>query len=214
MTQKETEYRQKQEAEQLRQRRENEKLKREQEKLEHQRNLQRYEQEFRRAIEAEYPLNDYVRNGLKDFQQSLGLKSEDIEQLERPILTQKEAEYRQKLEAEQLREEERLKREKERLEYQHNQEDEDQIRKFKHERVIPSNSYTKLNQESSQSKPRQQINPWIFLGLAIASFVVATATYGNPSTRIVAELCIYLGIFFVFCWLIASFLYLINLKRR
>jgi formylglycine-generating enzyme required for sulfatase activity/uncharacterized caspase-like protein len=94
-------YQQKLEAEELKQKHEQEKLKQEQEKLEYQRNLLRYEQEFRRSLEAEYPFSDYVRNGLRDFQQSLGLKSKDLDLLERPLITAKEAEYQQKLEAEQ-----------------------------------------------------------------------------------------------------------------
>ena len=123
LTQKETEHRQRREDEQRRQKQEQEKLKREQEKLDYQRNLQRYEQEFRRAIEAEYPFSDHVRSGLRDFRQSLGIKEEDIEQIERPILTQRETEYRQKQEEEQRRQEqeqEKLKREQEKLDYQRN----------------------------------------------------------------------------------------------
>ena len=101
---------------------------------EYQQKLQRYEQDFRRAIEAAYPLNSNVRNGLNDFQQSLGLRSEDVEQIERPILAQK---YQQSLEIEQLRqkqeqeklkqEQEKLKQEQEKLEYQRN------LQRYEHE---------------------------------------------------------------------------------
>ncbi|MEB3337465.1 MAG: caspase family protein, partial [Leptolyngbyaceae bacterium] len=61
----------------------------------YQQKLQRYEQEFRNAIKAKYPFSDSVRNRLRDFQQSLGLKDADIEQIERPILEQKELAHRQ-----------------------------------------------------------------------------------------------------------------------
>ena len=111
------------EAQELKRKQEQEKLNQEQEKLEYQRNLQRYEQDFRRAIDAEYPLSDYVRNGLKDFQKSLALKTQDVEQIERPLLAVKESEYRQRLETEQQKkkqEQERIKREEEKLEYQRN----------------------------------------------------------------------------------------------
>ena len=67
---------------------------------EYQQKLQRYEQEFLRAVEAEYPLSTYSRNGLNDFQKSLGLKFEDVEQIERPILAQ---EHQQGLEAQELK---------------------------------------------------------------------------------------------------------------
>ena len=90
----------------------------------YQQKLQRYEQEFRRAIEAEYPLGDHVRSGLKDFQRSLGLKGEAVEQIEHPLLSRKEAEHRQKRDADQIRqrqEQEKLKLEQERLESQQRQ---------------------------------------------------------------------------------------------
>ncbi|MEG3955069.1 caspase, EACC1-associated type [Microcoleus sp. herbarium2] len=50
-------------------------------------NLQRYEREFRKAIQAEYPLNQYVVDGLKNFQQQLGLKAEDVAQIEQQAMT-------------------------------------------------------------------------------------------------------------------------------
>jgi len=59
-------------------------------------NLKRYEQEFSRAVEAEFPISEYVRNGLKQFQQSLRLTDEDIEKIEAPLLTRKQAEESQK----------------------------------------------------------------------------------------------------------------------
>jgi hypothetical protein len=119
LIQREAEYRQKREAQQQRQREEQERLRHEQEKLDYQRNLQRYEQEFRRAIEAEYPLSDYAHDALTNFQQILGLRDEDIDQIERPILAQREAEYQRKREVEQQRQredQERLRREQETLE--------------------------------------------------------------------------------------------------
>jgi uncharacterized caspase-like protein len=54
-------------------------------KQDYQKRLRRYEQEFRLAIKVEYP-NEYVRNGLIAFRDSLRLKPEDIEQIERPIV--------------------------------------------------------------------------------------------------------------------------------
>ena len=90
----------------------------------YQQKLARYEQEFRRAIDAEYPLNEYVLKGLQDFQQSLRLKDEDVERVENPIRVQSEAEHRQRLELEQQRiqeEQERLQQQQQKqLEYQQN----------------------------------------------------------------------------------------------
>jgi formylglycine-generating enzyme required for sulfatase activity len=75
-------------------------LKREQEQ-EYQQKLQRYEQEFRRAIEAQYPLDSFVRDSLRQFQQSLGLSDINVAQIEQLIIVPKEAEYQQLLADEQ-----------------------------------------------------------------------------------------------------------------
>jgi formylglycine-generating enzyme required for sulfatase activity len=56
---------------------------------EYQQKSKRYEEEFRRAVESEYPLSPHARNGLNDFQKSLGLKAEDVKPIENPILAQK-----------------------------------------------------------------------------------------------------------------------------
>jgi len=89
---------------------------------EYQQNLQQYQQELRRAIEAGYPFSNYVSNGLRDFQRSLGLKSQDVDRVKRRLLQEKETEhrqteYRQKLEAE-LQKKNQEKFEQEQIEYQ------------------------------------------------------------------------------------------------
>jgi formylglycine-generating enzyme required for sulfatase activity len=66
---------------------------------EYQQKAQRYEEEFRHAVELEYPLSPHARNGLNDFQKSLGLKAENVEQIENPILAQK---HQQDLERQRL----------------------------------------------------------------------------------------------------------------
>jgi hypothetical protein len=92
------------------------------ERRDYQQKSQRYEEEFRRAVESEYPLSPHARNGLNDFQKSLGLKAEDVEKIELPILAQK---YQQDMESQRLKqkqeqEQEKLKREQENPEYQLN----------------------------------------------------------------------------------------------
>ena len=71
----------------------------------HSEKLQRYQQEFQKAIQAEYPFSEYVKSGLLNLQQSLGLKNEDVAQTERSLIKQKEVELRQQQE-EKLRREE------------------------------------------------------------------------------------------------------------
>jgi GUN4-like/Caspase domain len=68
-------------------------IQKQQEKEEYENSLRYYEQEFTKAVKVQYPLDEYVRNGLKHFQQSLGLNDEDVERIEAPLLTRKQAEY-------------------------------------------------------------------------------------------------------------------------
>jgi uncharacterized caspase-like protein len=64
----------------------------------YQQKLTQYAKEFARAIELEYPLSDQVRSQIKNFQQSLLLKDEDIDEIESPIISKKETEFYQSLE--------------------------------------------------------------------------------------------------------------------
>ena len=58
--------------------------------------LQQYEQAFTKATQQEYPLSEGKRNELRQQQQNLGLKAEDITSIESRITAEIEA-YRQKL---------------------------------------------------------------------------------------------------------------------
>ncbi|NJN38282.1 MAG: SUMF1/EgtB/PvdO family nonheme iron enzyme [Acaryochloridaceae cyanobacterium CSU_3_4] len=60
-------------------------------------NLQRYEAEFRKAVGSAYPLDAYVRDGLQQFQKTLGLMDAEIARIEQPILVQAEAERQEQL---------------------------------------------------------------------------------------------------------------------
>lgn len=84
---------QKQQAEIFHQQREAEKLRQEQEKAEHQAKLDRYEQELSIAVKAGYPLDEFVRGGLKHFQNFLGLSDEEIAAIEHKIIAPIQAEY-------------------------------------------------------------------------------------------------------------------------
>ncbi|MBX9255113.1 tetratricopeptide repeat protein [Desmonostoc muscorum CCALA 125] len=110
-----------QEVEKVQQQQEAERLRQELEKAEYQGKLQRYEQELSKAVKKVYPLDEYVRKGLKNFQQSLGIKDEDVALVEQSVIAPKEAEYRRQLETERLKrqqETERLRQELEKAEYQ------------------------------------------------------------------------------------------------
>ncbi|ACC83944.1 caspase, EACC1-associated type [Nostoc punctiforme] len=102
-------------------------IQKQQEKEEYGNNLRRYEQKFKKAVQAQYPLDEYVHNGLKQFQQLLGLKNEHVKRIEEIILAPIE-------EAERIRQQqegERLKRQREeakRLRLQREQQKAEQVR--------------------------------------------------------------------------------------
>ncbi len=68
-------------------------LQKQKQKQEYENNLQRYEQELTKAVQVQYPLDEYVYNGLKTFQHFLKLRDEDIALIEQRILAPKQAEY-------------------------------------------------------------------------------------------------------------------------
>ena len=84
--------------------------------LDYQNNLQRYRQEFIKAIEKEYPLHEFTRQGLQTFQQQLELREPDVAAIEAPLLEARKAEYQREQEAERLKQEaeERQRQERER----------------------------------------------------------------------------------------------------
>ncbi len=60
---------------------------------EEQQKLELYRQEFLKAVKVSYPLDRYVRNRLKAFQESLELRDEDVKRIEKPIIDKEEAEH-------------------------------------------------------------------------------------------------------------------------
>jgi uncharacterized caspase-like protein len=79
---------------------------------EYERKLYEYEQTLIEAVKKHYPFSEAIQKEIKEYQQYLGLRDEDIAAIEQRILTPKKAEY------EQQQEEEKLKREEEKAEYQ------------------------------------------------------------------------------------------------
>ena len=106
LKEEEAETQRQQEAERARQL----ELQKQQEQKKYENKLQQYKQEFLKAIEQEYPLSKQARDQINSWQQSLGLRDEDVEQIQQSLIVLKESEYQQRLEAERLKreEEERL----------------------------------------------------------------------------------------------------------
>ncbi|MDJ0717126.1 MAG: SUMF1/EgtB/PvdO family nonheme iron enzyme [Prochloraceae cyanobacterium] len=63
-------------------------------------NLKKYEKTFRKYIQSEYPLSDRSKKDLELRQRDLGIKTEDVGQIEQPILAEAEAKYQKKLKQE------------------------------------------------------------------------------------------------------------------
>ncbi len=85
----------------------------------HQQNLIQYRQSFSQAVEQKFPLSESSRRQLRNLQQSLQLTDEEVSQIEQPIIAQKEAEERQRQEAERIRQQqeaERLQRQRQEAE--------------------------------------------------------------------------------------------------
>ena len=146
---------------------------------EYENKLRRYEQEFIKAVQGSYPLAQYVRNGLKTFQQSLGLSDEDVERIEKPIVDQKEAEAWKRKEEERIRQQqeaERLRQQQEadRLE----QQKAERIRQQQGTTIAPSTPIT-----------RKQFLKWSGLGgAALVTAVVAREIFKQqPPSISVAE---------------------------
>jgi hypothetical protein len=60
-------------------------------------NLESYKEEFAKAVEQKYPLDEHILKILKDYQQDvLGLRDEDVASIELEIKSAKKAEYQQR----------------------------------------------------------------------------------------------------------------------
>jgi len=140
-----------QDAENRRQQQEAERLQAErQREQEYQQQLKRYEQEFSRAIRSSFPVDSNVRKGLKNFQQALNLKDEDIARLEAPLLKTREAEY-QKQQAEKLRQQQ----EAERLQQQEAERLREQQRRQQKEESDRQQAALRQQQEAERLREQQ-----------------------------------------------------------
>ncbi len=85
---------------------------------EYERKRNEYEQALIQAIEQEYPFSKATQKDLKEYQQYLGLRDEDIASIEQRVIIPKQAEYeRNRQEAQRLQQEqERAKQQKQQVE--------------------------------------------------------------------------------------------------
>ena len=147
LAEKEAEYQRQQEVQQ-------------QEQEEYENKLQQYEQEFSKAVEQEYPLSENARNQINILQQSLGLRIEDIKQIEQPILAQAEAKYqeKQKEEARQRQKEQEAEkaRQLELRKQQEREEYENKLQQYKQEFIKAIQAEYPLNRDVRDSLKNYQ----------------------------------------------------------
>jgi len=127
--------------------------------------LQQYEQEFLKAVEQEYPLSENARNSINIWQQSLGLRDEDIKRIEELILTAKyqdklrqEVKRRQKKqEAEQIKQqEEQQQREAKTHEEKRKEEERHRQKEQEAEKVKRQKEQNQREAKNQEEKLRQQ----------------------------------------------------------
>ncbi|MDJ0742045.1 MAG: caspase family protein [Xenococcaceae cyanobacterium MO_167.B27] len=134
-------------------------LKKQQERKEYENKLQQYEQEFIKAIQAEYPLNRDVRDSLKNYQETLEITDEDITRIEQPILAQEETKYQEKLKEEERQRQRQQEAEKaKQLELQKHREAEKQEEKLKQQEAEHQRRLQQYEQKVSNAI-RQGISP-------------------------------------------------------
>ena len=201
--QQQLEQQRQRDVENLRQQQEAERLQTErQREQEYQQKLSQYEREFSRSIRSSFPLDSYAREGLKNFQQALDLKDEDIAKLEAPLLKTREAEYqtqqaeklRQQQEAERLQQQEaeRL-REKQRRQQKEESDRQQAALRKQQEIEQQRNLEARSNQEEVKQQPKLEQNnerpkknrsklPILFTVLGIA--IVGIICYKNYSDYI------------------------------
>ena len=131
-----------------------------QEQEEYNNKLQQYELEFSKAVEREYPLSKHARDQINSWQQSLGLRAEDIKRIEQPILATK---YQEKLKEEERQKQKKQKAErakqlelqKQREQEEYQQRLEERLKREEEERLRPQQQENIPSQIISSKKARE-----------------------------------------------------------
>jgi formylglycine-generating enzyme required for sulfatase activity len=148
-----------QQAKKLREQAEAQRLQQQREQQEYDNKLQLYEQELSKALKAGYPLDEFVINGLKSFQQSLGLGDEDVAPIEQRVLAPKQVEYERQQEAKKQREEqERLENQRLQAEYERQQQEAERLRQ-EQERLDNQRRQAELKEQEQRKSPPPAATP-------------------------------------------------------
>ena len=123
--------------------------------------LQRYEQEFTRAIQSEFPLSQPVTESLNKFQADLGLTDEDVTRIKQPRAAEHQEQQLEK-QKQQDAENRRQQQEKERLQQQEAERLRAQQRKQHKEES--ERQQEELRQQQEAEKLRQQAEQQKILG--------------------------------------------------
>ncbi|MDB9343956.1 GUN4 domain-containing protein [Nodularia spumigena CS-586/05] len=110
-------------------------------------NLELYKQAFDKVVKQQYPLDENTLKILKDYQQDiLGLRNEDVEEIEKEITSAREGEYQELVQKQQEAERIRQQQEADRLQTQRREEQEEAER-------------LRLKQEEADRRRREQQPP-------------------------------------------------------
>ncbi len=131
-----------------------ERQRQEQARVEYENRLRRYEEEFTKAIAAQYPIDPFVQDELNQFQQSLALSDEDVARIEAPLTAPKAAAYEQRLADEQRRKEEAEQRRKEEAERQLELERQQKLEQQRQEQ-LKQEAAAKQRQAEEQERQRR-----------------------------------------------------------
>ncbi|AFZ14334.1 peptidase C14 caspase catalytic subunit p20 [Crinalium epipsammum PCC 9333] len=118
-----------------------------QEQEEYNNKLRQYQQEFSKVVEREYPLSSHARQQINSWQQSLGLRYEDTQRIEQPILA---AKYQEKLKEEERRKEQEAEKNKQ-LELQKQREQEEYQKRLE-ERLKQGEKIQKQREQEEYQK--------------------------------------------------------------
>ena len=137
------------------------------------RKCDKYEQDLRDAIDQEYPFSENTKKDLKEYQQYLGLRDEDVASIQKRIITPKQAEYQrqqkeeenrllQQVEAEKQRQEAEAKKLQQQRELERKKQEAEKLRQQQVREKFQSSSIIQTQQFEFESASIVNVKPGFF----------------------------------------------------
>ena len=143
---------------------------------EYERKLYEYEQALIEAVNKQYPFSQRIQKDIKEYKQYLGLRDEDIADIEQRVLAPKQTEYERKQEAERLKTEQVLAEYQEQLRQQkaekRRQQEQETQQKLQREQEVKEQDKLQRRQEqeaqnNSQEYKYKDLRRFIFYSLCL-----------------------------------------------